>query len=121
LQPDIGHSFGIANFIHIAHAANQQQMLMAPHNASGPIYFSAVMHADAAIENLLIQEMDRAWFARFGEWVDHDWVFQDGFILLNDRPGLGIEIKEEALATYSYDRPMAYRQYRHTDGSWKGW
>jgi galactonate dehydratase len=121
LQPDIGHSYGISNFLHIAHAAAQQQMLMAPHNASGPIYFSAVMHADAAIENLLIQEMDRAWFARFGEWVDHDWVLRDGFIQLNDRPGLGIEIKDEVLETLAHDRPMPYRQYRHADGSWKGW
>jgi galactonate dehydratase len=121
LQPDIGHAFGITNFVHIAHAAAQQQMLVAPHNASGPIYFSAVMHADAAVENLLIQEMDRAWFGRFGEWADHDWVLKGGFIQLNDRPGLGIDIREDKLERLVHDRPMAYRQYRHADGSWKGW
>lgn len=121
LQPDLGHSFGITNFRNIAHAAAQQQMLLAPHNASGPIYFSALMHADAAIENLLIQEMNRAWFTRFCEWVDHDWVLKDGFIELNDRPGLGLDIHEDTIAALHYDRPMAFRQYRHADGSWKGW
>ena len=37
---------------------------------------------------------------------------------LHDR---GIEIKDEVLETLAHDRPMAYRQYRHADGSWKGW
>jgi galactonate dehydratase len=121
LQPDIAHSFGITNFIHIAHAAAQQQMLMAPHNAGGPIYFSALMHADAAIENLLIQEANCTWFNRFGEWAEHDWVLKDGFIELNDRPGLGLEIREEVVAAQKFDRSMDFRQYRHVDGSWKGW
>ena len=94
---------------------------MAPHNASGPIYFSALMHVDAAVENLLIQEMSRAWFDRFREWVEHDWALRDGFIELNDRPGLGIDVREEVIAGLSYDEPMAFRQYRHADGSWKGW
>jgi galactonate dehydratase len=121
LQPDLGHCFGITNFLHVAHAAAQQQMLLAPHNASGPIYFAALLHADAVIENLLIQETDRAWFDRFGEWVDHDWVLTKGFVELNDRSGLGIDVREEVLETVRYDRPMAFRQYRHADGSWKGW
>ncbi|MBM4026898.1 MAG: mandelate racemase/muconate lactonizing enzyme family protein [Planctomycetes bacterium] len=121
LQPDISHSFGLTNFVRVAHAAAEQQMLMAPHNAGGPIYFSALMHADAAIENLLIQEANRAWFRRFAEWADHDWVLKDGFIELNDRPGLGLEIREEAVAAERYDSAMAFRQYRYADGSWKGW
>jgi galactonate dehydratase len=121
LQPDLGHAFGIGAFIEIARAAARQQMLMAPHNASGPIYFAALMHADAAVENLLIQEMNRAWFDRFSEWIDHDWLLADGFIELNDRPGLGITVHEERLASCRYDRPMAFRNYRHVDGSWKGW
>jgi galactonate dehydratase len=121
LQPDAAHAFGLGNFVHVAHAAAQQQMLMAPHNAGGPVYFAALMHADAAIPNLLIQEMSRDWFARFGEWVGHDWELKDGFIELNDRPGLGIDVREDALARLGYDRPMLVRQYRHADGSWKGW
>ncbi|MFN8525367.1 MAG: mandelate racemase/muconate lactonizing enzyme family protein [Chloroflexota bacterium] len=121
LQPDVGHAYGIAEYVRVAHAAAQQQMLMAPHNASGPVYFSALMHADAAVENLLIQEVSRSWYERFDEWVSHDWVLRDGFIELNDRPGIGLDVHEDALQRLSYDRPMLFRQYRHADGSWKGW
>ena len=51
---------------------------------------------------------------------EHDWHVEDGHIALSDAPGLGVEVKEADLAAQPY-QPMAYRQYRHADGSWKGW
>ncbi len=121
LQPDVSHSFGITNFVHIARVAEDAQMLMAPHNAGGPIHFAAMLQADAVVRNFLIQEVSGFWLARFGEYVDHDFGFKDGFIELNDRPGLGISVKEEHVSKLRYDESMSYRQYRHADGSWKGW
>ena len=118
LQPDMSHSFGITNLLRIAQSAEAAQMLMAPHNAGGPIHFAALLQADAAIGNFLIQEV---WnMERFSKYVDHDFRFQDGYIELNDRHGLGIDVDENHLAKLPYKR-MKYRQYRHADGSWKGW
>jgi len=96
-------------------------MLMAPHNASGPIHFAALLQADAVLRNFLIQEVSGKWFRRFDEFIDHDFRLQDGFVNLPDRPGLGIEVKEKDIAKLPYDKRMTYRQYRHADGSWKGW
>jgi galactonate dehydratase len=121
LQPDISHSFGIDNFLHISRLADDAQMLMAPHNASGPIHFAALLQADAVLRNFLIQEVSGSWFRRFDEFIDHDFRLRDGFVNLPDRPGLGIEVKEEDIAKLPYDKRMTYRQYRHADGSWKGW
>ncbi|MDE0293785.1 MAG: mandelate racemase/muconate lactonizing enzyme family protein [Bryobacterales bacterium] len=121
LQPDVSHSFGITNFVHIARLAEEAQMLMAPHNAGGPIHFAAMLQADAVVSNFLIQEVSGYWMQRFGEYVDHDFEFKNGFIELNDRPGLGIGVKEEHIAQLPYDESMSYRQYRNADGSWKGW
>jgi galactonate dehydratase len=121
LQPDISHSFGIDNFLHISRLADDAQMLMAPHNASGPIHFAALLQADAVLRNFLIQEVSGTWFRRFDEFIDHDLRLKDGFVNLPDRPGLGIEVKEADIAKLPYDRRMTYRQYRHADGSWKGW
>ena len=97
-------------------------MLMAPHGGSvGPIYFAALMHSAAATPNFLIQEgSTRSHSPWFDDLVEHDWVLDEGYIELNDRPGLGIEVNEEAVAKRSYD-PMGFRQYRHFDGSWAGW
>lgn len=121
LQPDISHSFGIDNFLHISRLADEAQMLMAPHNASGPIHFAALLQADAVLRNFLIQEVSGRWFRRFDEFIDHDFRLKDGFVNLPDRPGLGIDVKEQDIAKLPYDKRMRYRQYRHADGSWKGW
>jgi len=121
LQPDLSHSFGINNFLHIARLADEAQMLMAPHNAGGPVHFAALANTDAVVSNFLIQEVSGHWLARFHEFVDHEFQLDDGFIGLVDRPGLGIDVKEADVAKMPYDRRMEYRQYRHADGSWKGW
>ena len=96
-------------------------MLMAPHNAGGPVYFAALIQADAAVSNFLIQEVSGDWLRHFGDYVDHDFAVRNGYVELNDRPGLGIDVKEDYVAKLPYDHRMPYRQYRHYDGSWKGW
>ena len=93
---------------------------MAPHNAAGPIGTAATIHADAAIPNFLIQEMCPPYFEMFSDYAEHDWIIADGYINVSDRPGFGIEVKEADIAKLPHE-PMAYRQYRHADGSWKGW
>ena len=121
LQPDVSHSFGITNFVAVSRLAEEAQILMAPHNAGGPVHFAALMQADAVVPNFLIQEVSLEWFRRFDEFVDHDFRLKDGFVELSDRPGLGIEVKEDVIAALPYDESMGYRQYRNADGSWKGW
>jgi galactonate dehydratase len=120
LQPDVAHCFGISNMTAIARLAETSQMLMAPHNAGGPLHLAATLHVDAAVSNFLIQEVPADWFDQFHRYVDHDWVIKDGYVNVSDRPGLGVEVKEQDIARLPYE-PMDYRQYRHEDGSWKGW
>ena len=31
-----------------------------------------------------------------------------------------LNVKEEDISQFNYE-PLPYRQYRHLDGSWKGW
>ena len=118
LQPDVGHCFGISHLMEIASAAAAEQMLMAPHHGGGPIYYAASLQVDAAIPNFLIQET--VGLERYEQFVEHDWVVRDGHVALTAAPGLGLEVKERDIAKMPYER-IAYRQYRHGDGSWKGW
>lgn len=120
LQPDITHCFGITTLVDIARSAAAEQMLMAPHNAGGPVCYAATLHADAVMNNFLIQEMGHSWFERFHSYVEHDWVIEDGYVNVSDAPGLGIEVKEADIEKLPYE-PLPYRQYRYVDGSWKGW
>ena len=118
LQPDVAHCGGITGLMDIARAARQAQMLMAPHMDGGPISFAATLHADAVSANFLIQET--AFFEQLNRYVEHPWVIEDGYVNISDQPGLGIEVKEQDIAELTYE-PPPYRQYRHADGSWKGW
>ncbi|MAE66277.1 MAG: D-galactonate dehydratase [Phycisphaeraceae bacterium] len=120
LQPDVTHCFGITTLVEIARMAERQQMMMAPHNACGPIGHAASLQADAVMSNFLIQETCADWFEIFDRYVDHDWVVQGGYTNVSRRPGLGLEVKEVDIASLKYE-PMPYREYRHADGSWKGW
>ncbi|MDA0336222.1 MAG: hypothetical protein O2782_13740 [bacterium] len=120
LQPDVCHCFGISGLVEIAQAAREAQMLMAPHNAGGPLALAATLAADAVTPNFLIQEMGDEWFQHFGEYVEHDWSITGGYINVSEAPGLGLTVKTQDIENLPYE-PLPYRQYRHADGSWKGW
>ena len=120
LQPDLTHCYGITAAYEISRLAEESQMLMAPHQVSGPVCYGATLAVDTAINNFLIQESYHSIFEQFDKYAEHDWVIKDGYVNVSDRPGLGVEIKEADIAKSEY-KPMDYRQYRHEDGSWKGW
>ena len=120
LQPDVSHCSGITGLVEIGRAARAGQMLMAPHNAGGPLTLAASLTADAVTPNFLIQEMSRSWFEGFGDYVEHDWRIAEGHISLSEAPGLGVSVKARDIEKLPYE-PLPYRQYRHADGSWKGW
>jgi len=120
LQPDVTHCFGMTTLVEIARRAEHAQMQMAPHNVAGPVDYAATLHADAVMNNFLIQETTKGYIEAYGKCAEHDFVVEDGYIGLSDKPGLGIEVKETDLADLPYES-IAYRQYRHADGSWKGW
>lgn len=120
LQPDVCHCGGITGLVEIGRAAREAQMQMAPHNAGGPLALAATLTADAVTPNFLTQELVDDWFQRFGDYVEHDWRIADGHITLSEAPGLGVTVKAQDIEGLPYE-PMPYRQYRHADGSWKGW
>ena len=118
LQPDIIHCYGISTYLKIAAYAEHQQMLMAPHLGGGPLSWIVSIQSDAVTPNFLIQETHG--FEVFEKYVEHDMVIENGHVNVPDRPGLGVEVKEADIAKLPYQQ-MTYRQYRHEDGSWKGW
>ena len=120
LNPDLTHAFGITNMLRIAQRAEAQQILMAPHNVSGPCALAATLALDAAIPNFLIQEQVQEFLKQYDNIAEHEFKVADGYMLVPDAPGLGVIVKEQDLAKFPYE-PMLYRQYRHEDGSWKGW
>lgn len=84
----------------IAAMADAHDVNVAPHNFYG--HLATMMNAQfaAAVPNLRIMETDIDRLAWDDELFTHAPVFEDGCIVISDRPGWGTEPIEEALRRY---------------------
>ncbi len=99
-QPDLGSAGGITATHKIATLAEASYVKMAPHVWGGPIILAAALHIDASIPNFLIQESIGKADEFFNEIVKEPFVWDNGDLLVPDRPGLGIELDEAELERY---------------------
>jgi galactonate dehydratase len=127
LQTDINHVGGITAVWKTGALAAASGISMAPHNCEGPIGGMATLNVDAAMPNFVVQEVCSTVQPGATEKVWEEWFgfpamrMVDGRFPLSDKPGLGFELTEEALAKYPFGgtRPMA--RVFHTDGSVAEW
>ena len=116
LQPDLCHAGGILECKKIAAMAECYFASVAPHNPLGPISLAACLQLDACIPNFLVQE-----YVTLGEgYLKEPFTLAKGCIDLPQRPGLGIELDEEAIAGklgHDWKGPATY----HEDGSVGDW
>ena len=100
-QPATGRFGGLWQRKKLAAIAEAHQVVVAPHQGSlGPVAEIAVMHVLATLPNYLIHEylVNDVPAALRG----HDRAAGDrhGHILVPDRPGLGVDLDEEAIERY---------------------
>lgn len=105
-QPDLGSCGGITGAKQIAALAEAHYVLMAPHVWGGPLITAAALQIDACIPNFLIQESIFKSGMFFDEILKEPFEWEDGDLLVPNRPGLGFELDEKALEKYrSTGRP----------------
>jgi galactonate dehydratase len=102
IQPDLCHAGGLTEVKKIAAMAEAAYVQVAPHNASGPIGTAAAVHLDASIPNFLIQEFFVAQAPWIEEVVEGGPRVEGGEIVVPDRPGLGVELHEEAARAHPF-------------------
>ncbi len=117
LQPDLCHSGGITEVRLIAGMAEAYYAAIAPHNPMGPISLAAGIQIAASIPNFLCQEQ-----VTLGEgYIKEPFAIEEGYIRIPTRPGLGIELDEDALAD-KIDHDWRNREsYDPDDGSVVDW
>ena len=118
LQPDLCHCGGIMEAKKIAAMAEVYYAAVAPHNPLGPISLAAGLQLDACIPNFLCQEQVSTGIG----YIKEPFEIKNGYIELPTKPGLGVELDEEALADKyndgGWDTP---RWYHKDDGSFGEW
>ncbi len=113
VQPDVFHAGGMSEARKIAAMAEAKHIPVSFHNPSGPVSNAAILQLAACTPNFLIHEImltDGSFRRRI---TDETVEFDNGFIRIPDRPGLGIEVNESILAEYPY-KP---RNLRHFTGN----
>jgi galactonate dehydratase len=97
IQPDLCHAGGLTECKKIAALAEAYYVLVAPHSPQGPVSTAAAAHLGLAIPNFHILE-----FVRSAPYRDRvlraAWAVERGHLVVPDRPGLGVDLDEEALA-----------------------
>jgi len=118
VQPDTCHCGGIQEAIRIANMAETYYAAIAPHNPLGPISLAACLQVDACVPNFLCQEQ-----VSLGEgYLKEPFQIHNGFIELPTKPGLGIELDEEALQNQQSDGNwVTPRWFHQDDGSFAEW
>jgi galactonate dehydratase len=105
IMPDVKHAGGLLETKEIASAARMSQLLVAPHNPSGPVATVASGHVVSTLDNLLILEY---------AWGEASWrsdlltpaePIRDGHLWLSDAPGLGYRLNEQVVAAHAVTRP----------------
>ena len=127
LQTDINHVGGITALWKVGQMAGISGISMAPHACEGPIGGLATVHVDAATPNFVVQEICSTVMPTRTEKIWEEWLgfpamrMVDGRFPLPDKPGLGFDLDEKALAKYPFagTRPMA--RVFHEDGSVAEW
>jgi galactonate dehydratase len=108
LRPSLGLN-SLPKIKRIAAIAETHYVAVAPYHGGGPVGTLAGIHLAAALPNSYIQEVpmpasDRDAAMRAELTSGNKEAGEKGFAALLNRPGLGIEVNEKALDTYSEER-----------------
>ena len=128
IQPDPSHAGGITETRKIAAMAEAYDIALALHCPLGPIALAANLQLDAVCYNAFIQEQSLGiHYNASNDLLDYlvdpsVFEYNDGFVAIPQRPGLGIEVNEEmvvrmAKTGHSWRNPV----WRHADGSVAEW
>ncbi len=102
IQPDVCICGGLLEMRKIAAIAEAHYVSVAPHNPMGPLATAVNVHFAAATPNFKILEYILPTNTAWNEWVDDPYLPKDGYLELRDRPGLGVEVNEDAITENEY-------------------
>ncbi len=104
VRHDLCHCGGITTGRKIAAIAEPYGILTAWHGPSNisPIAQMANCHVSLSVPNFGIQECATNWSAAAREVFSAAPTFSEGYVNIQDEPGLGIEVNEKAAAKFPY-------------------
>lgn len=100
IMPDITRCGGPSELKRIASFAEAYNVMVAPHNPNGPLSTLASAHVCATLPNFFRQEFmftDVPWRDQV---ISRPLKIRDGHLLLDDTPGLGVDLVDAVLESH---------------------
>ena len=93
--------------------AEARHVKVIPHNPLSPVSTAACIQLDACIPNFALQEYTGEAEPPKSELLNEPLKLEDGYLLVPEGPGLGIELNEDALSRHPIhdkilDTPIGY-------------
>lgn len=103
LQMNLGRVGGILEAKKIASMAEAFYAHIAPHLYCGPIVGAANIQISATSPNFLILESIRKWEGFHSDILKTPIKWEDGYVIVPDTPGLGVELNEDVARAHPYE------------------
>ncbi len=105
VMPDLQKAGGLGEGQRIANLANLYYIPFAPHMVASFLGAMACAHVCVTVPNFLIMEWQSYFhtnpmYKEIVTFDEGDWV-QDSFIKVSNKPGIGVDINEEAMKKYA--------------------
>lgn len=128
VQPDVALTGGILEMRKICAMAEAFDVAVAPHAPYGPVALAATFQVDACSPNVFIQEQSQQmqYYDGFNllDYVKNKDIFnyKDGFAVIPDGEGLGIEIDKDVVVQNAQGKLDARNpEWRNYDGTVTNW
>ncbi len=102
LQPDVARAGGITEIRKIAALAAAHKVPISFHTWGDAVALAASVHLSAAIQECIVMELDYTYNPLRAELLREPLEFQGGYLCPPEGPGLGIEVKPDALQRFAF-------------------
>ena len=103
IQMNLGRVGGILEAKKVAALAESFYAHIAPHLYCGPLVGAANIQVSATCPNFLILESIRKWDGFYADILTAPIEWEDGHVIVPDRPGLGVELNEELARAHPWE------------------
>ena len=103
IQMNLGRVGGILEARKVAALAESFYAHIAPHLYCGPLVGAANIQVSATCPNFLILESIRKWDGFYADILTTPIEWEDGYVIVPDRPGLGVELNEDLARAHPWE------------------
>jgi L-rhamnonate dehydratase len=97
MQPDVGRAGGLTEGMRISDLVQAWNLALVPHGFSSAINVAANLQWVASMPSATLLEFRRTKSPLMADLIKHPFEAENGILRIPDRPGLGIEIRDETV------------------------